>query len=239
VVSGGLHAEAGEHFVRALDLAADVRQPAVFLVPRHVVRIDRHDDAAQAVIGEAAHVLLGPEGAVGADQRPNAPLGRVADHRAEILVRQRFSADEKHIANMVFDRDVDHIARLFQSDRTPVARLEFVDRESAKIAAGVADIGDGELQKSGAAVIKHFAQQAPDGFFRFHDRDGDLCGGGVRGLPRHGLFFGRLIVGKHGLLIATIRPQVNPGFTAVHHWRSRSWHKPPEADELWSGSMCA
>ena len=76
----------------------------------------------------------------------DAPLGRVADHGAKVLVRQRFSADKEQIADVVLDRDVNHIARLFPSDRTPAARVEFVHREIAKIAAGIADIGDGELQ---------------------------------------------------------------------------------------------
>ena len=213
------------------------------------MRIDRHDDAAQTVIDEAAHVLLRPEGAVRANQGTNAPLGRVADHGAKVLVRERFSANKKHIANVVFDRDVDHIARLFPRDRTPVARLEFVHREIAKLAAGIANIGDGELQKSGAAVIKHFAQKAQKGLFRFDHRGGELRCGEVRGIPRHGLFSGGLIVSKHASeLIATIRPQVNPGSATTKAASPLAGiagnHKvgigpQTEGGELWSGWMCA
>ena len=208
---GGLHAEAGEDLVGALDFAADRRQPAVLFVQRHVVRIDRHDDAAQAVIGEATHVLLGPERAVGANHRANAALGRVAHHGAKVFVRERFSANKKQVSDVVLDRDVDHVARLSQRDGTAVGRVEPVHREPAKIAAGVTDVGDGELQIAGAAVIQHFAQQAPNGFFRFDDRRLGLGGGEVRRLFRPDLIFGGLIVSNHGgESLRQLIPKSNP-----------------------------
>ena len=113
---GGLDAQFMENFVGAFDLSANVRQAAIFLVLRDIVRIDRHDDAAQAVAGEVAHVLLGPKRAVGADHRMNAALGRVTGHRAEFLVHQRFAADEQQIADVIFDRDVDDVLRFLERD---------------------------------------------------------------------------------------------------------------------------
>jgi len=57
---GGLDADGVEKFVRAFDFFADVRQAAVFFVLGNVVRVNGHDDAAQAVAGEAAQVVVVP-----------------------------------------------------------------------------------------------------------------------------------------------------------------------------------
>ena len=56
-----LDAESVKNFIRVLDLAADIRQSAILLVLRHVMRVDGHDHAAQAVARQVAHVLLGPQ----------------------------------------------------------------------------------------------------------------------------------------------------------------------------------
>src|SRR5205807_1073464 len=63
----GLDANGMEKFVRLLDLFADIGQAAVFFVLGNVVRINGHDDAGQTVTGQAPHVFLVPQAAVGAD----------------------------------------------------------------------------------------------------------------------------------------------------------------------------
>ena len=61
---------------------------------------------------QVAHVLLGPQRAVRADHRVNAALGRVARHRAQFLVHQRFATHEKQIADVILYGDVDDVAWL-------------------------------------------------------------------------------------------------------------------------------
>ena len=77
---------------------------------------------------------------------------------------QRFAADKEQVADVVFDADVDHVPRLFQGDAAALARVESVHGESAKIALGVADIGDGKLQIAGAAMRQDFAGEPPESF---------------------------------------------------------------------------
>src|SRR4051812_40784208 len=103
----------------------------------YIMRIDRHDNAAQPVAGEIAHVLLGPKRAVGADHRMNPRFGCVARHSAQIAMNQRFTANEKQIADVILNRDVDDIFRLLQSNAVPLLWIEAVNSKSAKVALGV------------------------------------------------------------------------------------------------------
>src|SRR5581483_2336558 len=166
---GGLDAEFGKNFVRMFDLAADIGQAAVFLVLGHLVRINGHDDAAQAVVREVAHVLVGPQRTVGADHRMDARLGRVTNHGAKFLVDERFAANEEEVADVVLDGDVDNILRFLEGDAAALFGIEPVHRETAKIAFGVANVGDGELKVAGAAVVEHFTEQFPGALPRLAD----------------------------------------------------------------------
>ncbi len=42
----------------------------------------------------------------------NAPLRRIARHRAQVLVDQRFAADEEQVADVVLDTDINDVPRL-------------------------------------------------------------------------------------------------------------------------------
>ena len=111
------------------------------------------------VAGQVAHVLLRPERAVGADHRANAPLGRVARHRAQVFVHQRLAADKQQVADVVLHADVNHVPRLAQRHAAPLLGIEPVHRKAAEVALGVADVGDGELEIARPAMLEHLAQQ--------------------------------------------------------------------------------
>jgi hypothetical protein len=176
-----LNAEFAEAGVGVLDLAADIGQASVFLVAGDVVGIDGEDDAGEAVVGEIAHVLVGEEGAVGADHGPDAVLGGVADHEAEVFVDHGFAADEEEVSDVVAAADIDHIACLLEGDAAALSGVEAIDGEAAEIALGVADIGDGELEIAGSAVFEDLTDQLAEGFVRGADRLGKVVGGRSRG----------------------------------------------------------
>ena len=148
-----------EHFIGAFDFAADLGQATVFFVFGDVMSVDRHDDAAQAVTGEGAHVLLGPKGAVGANHGADAPFGGIARHCPQVLVNQGFSADKKQVADVVFGGDVDDIARFLKGDAPSLFGVEAIHGEATKIALGIANIGDRELQIARTAVIEHISDE--------------------------------------------------------------------------------
>jgi hypothetical protein len=60
---------------------------------------------------------------------------------------------------VVFDGNVDDITSFLQGDAAALFRVETVDSKAAKIAFGVADIGDGELQIARAAMIEDVADK--------------------------------------------------------------------------------
>jgi len=161
-------------FVRLLYFFADVRQAAIFFVHVDVVRVNGHDDAGQPVAGEAAHIVVVPQAAVGANHRMNAALGRVAIHRAQIAMHHRFPADKKQIADMIFHRDVHDLFRFVQRHAAPRLRIKLGAGESTETAIGVANVGDGELQIAGAAVIQYFADELERSFFWPDDRFGQI-----------------------------------------------------------------
>jgi hypothetical protein len=105
-----------KELVGLLDLPAHIGQTAIGFVLAHIVRVDGHDDAAEAVTRERLHVVVVPQAAVGANHRVDALLRRVADHRAEVAVRHRLAADEEQVADVVALRDVHHVPCLLQRD---------------------------------------------------------------------------------------------------------------------------
>ena len=171
---GGLNAEFMENLVGAFDFPADIRQAAVFLVLGNVVRINGHDDAAQAVAGQVAHVLLRPKRAVGANHWMNPALSCVARHRAKVFMNERLAADKKQIADVVFHRDVNDVARFLQRDASTLLRIEPVHGKSAEVAFGVADVRDGKLQITRPAVVEHFADELERAFPGTHDWPGRI-----------------------------------------------------------------
>ena len=134
----------------------------MLFVPGRLVGVNGHDDAPQAAGGQGAHVLLRPERAVGANHRVDAPLRRVTDHFAQMPVRQRFAADKQHVADMILDTNIQHVPRLFQRDAAPLAGIEPVHGETAEIAFGVADVGDGKLQIARPAVGENLPGELPE-----------------------------------------------------------------------------
>ena len=166
----GLNAGGMEKFVRLFDFLADIRQAAVFFVLRNVVRVNGHDDAGQAVAGQAAHVLLVPQPAVGADHRMDAALGRIAGHRPQIAMHHRLAADEKQVADVIFQRDVNTSALPVERHASPRLGIKLRARKSAEIAVGIANVGDGKLEIARPAVVQNFADQLERALFRPLDR---------------------------------------------------------------------
>jgi hypothetical protein len=116
-------------------------------------------------------------------------LRRAPDHGGQVVVDERFAADEEEVADVVVDANINDIAGLIQGDAAAPAGIKLVAGEPAKIALGVADIGDGELKEARSAVVEDFAEQFENRLLFFHDgaaRDG---GGGLRFLP-YGREFG-------------------------------------------------
>jgi hypothetical protein len=107
-------------------------------------------------------------------------FGGGTDHAGQVLVDERLAADEKEVADVVLDTDGNDIAGFLQGDAAALAGIEFVPGEPAKIALGVADIGDGELEEARSAVVEDFAGQLQKGLPFQHDRRGRGRRGGWR-----------------------------------------------------------
>ena len=94
----------------------------------------------------------------------------MAHHGRQVAVDQGFAADEEEVADLVTLADVDHVARFGPGHAAALARVKAVDRKPAELAAGVADIGDRELEVAGTAVVQDLANQSPARLSR--NRDG-------------------------------------------------------------------
>src|SRR5436190_16564596 len=148
---------------------------------RHVVRINRHDDAAQAVASKVSHVLFGPKRAVGADHRVNTALSGITGHCAQVAVHERFATNEQQVADVISNTDINHILGFLEGDTAAHFRIEAVHGETAKIAFGVANIGNSELKIAWAAMVEHFANELEDPFggpADGLDKAGLVCNGG-------------------------------------------------------------
>ena len=163
-----------EKFVRLLDFVADIRQAAIFLVLRDVVRVNGHDDAGQTVADEAAHVFIGPQTAVGANHRVDAPLGCVARHRAQIAMHHRLAADEEQVANVILDGNVNDLLCLVERDTFAGLGIKLGARKTAETAVCVADVRDGKLEVARAAVVENFAHEFEHALFGPLDRLGKI-----------------------------------------------------------------
>jgi len=91
----------------------------------------------------------------------DATLGGVAGHGAEFFVNEGLAADEQEVTDVVFNADIDDVAGFLEGDAAPLFGVKAVDGKAAKVAFGVADVGDGELEIAGAAVIENLAEDAP------------------------------------------------------------------------------
>jgi len=122
-----------------------------------VMGIDGHDDAAEAITGETPHILLGPKGAISANHRVDASFGGIPGHGTQVFVHERFAAYKKQVSNVVFEGNIDDITGFLKGDAAALFRVEAVDGKAAKIAFGVANIGDGELQIARTAMSEDVA----------------------------------------------------------------------------------
>ena len=163
-----------EKFVGAFDFPADIRQAAVFLVFGDVVRVNGHDHAAQAIAGQAAHVFLRPQPAVGANHRMNPALRRVARHGAQIAMHHRFATHEQQIADVVFDGDVNDVARFLQRHAAARFGVKFGSGKTAEIAVGIANVGDGKLEIARPAMLEHLGGKLEHAFLWPHHRPGKV-----------------------------------------------------------------
>ena len=103
----------------------------------------------------------------------NAPLGRVADHRADFFVHQRFAPHKQQVTDVIFHRDVDDVLGFLERDAAALPGIEPVHREAAEIAPGIADVGDGKLEIARSAVAENFAEQSKQPFLRPRAGPGD------------------------------------------------------------------
>src|ERR1043166_983723 len=110
----------------------------------------------------------------------NAARGGVAHHLWQVPMSQRFAPNEEQVTDVVFPRNVDHVAGLLQSDTAALFGIEPIHGEAAEIAFGVTDVGDGELEIAGAAVLEHVAHQPPELAFAFRPARRKRAGGGGR-----------------------------------------------------------
>jgi len=108
----------------------------------------------------------------------NAALRRVACHGAQIAMHHRLAADEKQIADVIFQRNVHHAFRLVERHAPARLGIKLRAGEAAKVAVGIADVGDGELQVARAAVVQHFLEKGERGFFLANHRRGKIYGRG-------------------------------------------------------------
>jgi hypothetical protein len=72
---------------------------------------------------------------------------------------QRFATDKKEVSDVVFEGDVDNVTGFLEGDTAALPGVETVDGKAAKIAFGVANVGYGELQVAGTAMIEHVADE--------------------------------------------------------------------------------
>ena len=89
---------------------------------------------------------------------------------AQVFVDKRLAADEEEVADVVFDANVNDIAGFLKGDAVALAGVELVAGEAAEAALGVADIGDGELEVAGAAVVEDFDRKLEKGLLLRHNR---------------------------------------------------------------------
>src|SRR5882672_7708976 len=95
----------------------------------------------------------------------NPALRRITRHRAQITMHHRFAADEEQVADVIFDRDVNDVARFLQRHAAPRLRIKLRARKPAEAAVGIADVCDGELQIARPAVIQNFADELERSLF--------------------------------------------------------------------------
>ena len=74
---------------------------------------------------------------------------------------------------MIFDGDIYDIARFLQGDAPALLGIEPIDGESTKIALGIANVGDGELEIARPAMVEYFANQLEQIGFGPRDRARD------------------------------------------------------------------
>lgn len=186
----GLNAGAVEKFVRFLNLLADIRQTAVFLVFRDVMRVNGHDDAAQTVTGQAAHVVVIPQPAVGADHRMNPAFRRVAGHGAQVPMHHRLAAHEEQVTNMILERDVNHALRLVQRHAAARLGIKLAAGEPAETAIRIANVRDGKLQVTRSAVVQDILDELELAGLGANHRLGKIRGRSGFGFGRLGAFAG-------------------------------------------------
>src|SRR5258708_736851 len=130
---------------------------------------------APAVPCQSGPVLLVPPPPSGENERVNARFPPPPHHCPQLLVRQRLTPHEQQIADVVLRRDGNDILRLLERYATALLGIETVHSESAEIAFRVANIGDGELQVTRSAVVKHFPQQLPRAVAGLRTRCAYVC----------------------------------------------------------------
>jgi hypothetical protein len=72
-----------------------------------------------------------------------------------------FAAHEEDVADMIAMGNVDGFNGFLEGNTAAQAGFETVDSESAEVALCVADVRDGKLEISGAAMSEDIAEECP------------------------------------------------------------------------------
>src|SRR5262249_42675160 len=104
----------------------------------------------------------------------NAALRGIAGHGAEVFVHQGFPADEKQVANVVLDANVDHVARLLQGHAAAHLGIETIKGEAEKVTLGIKNVSDSKLKIAWSAVVEHLTEQFKNRGLGPNDRLGKI-----------------------------------------------------------------
>jgi len=136
-----------EEIVRMFDLSANVWQAAVLLVLADVMRVNGHDDAAQAVVSQTRMFssVHSPRWCKSSDECLAPPR---SESSGATPVNHRLAADEQQIADVFFTAMSTRPA-LLKRHASACFWIKLGARETAEITIRVADVRDGELKIAG------------------------------------------------------------------------------------------
>src|SRR5438045_9776970 len=89
-------------------------------------------------------------------------------------MNQGFVSDEQQVADVVFDADVDDIARFLQGHASTFFWIKAIHGKPAKITLRVTNVRDGKLEVTWSSVLKHLANELEQAGFRPVDRLGKI-----------------------------------------------------------------
>src|SRR6266581_4876154 len=85
--------------------------------------------------------------------------------RRSVTLKEAQDVVEKQVTNVILHRDVHHVLRFLERHTAGRFGIKLRAGEAAEVAIGIADVRDGKLEITRPAVIEHFAEKIPRGFF--------------------------------------------------------------------------